>query len=268
VDTPNRRSRMNEVRWRVLGVIFGALPATLLGILAFMGAIAGGQVLSRNDPFGVFLLVWGALGVAGVIGLWLAAVGQRSWVALALVACGLVAVAPLVWAAVVQTLVGAPSWLLLVILPFGIGAAYVIDGLHRSSAQRRAVRRRGGLRLKPKDLLAWTIAVGSSVVLVAGICAFLIDLYHADFSRLEAGLAFEGGLVMLPPLVQIALVLGWAAVPATVLILLFNASRGRIEFSALGVKFKGPAGPIVLWVVTFLATGAFVLALSAQFPPR
>jgi hypothetical protein len=124
------------MRWRVLGVIFGALPATLLGILAFMGVIAGSQALARNDSGALFFLVWGALGVAGVLGLWLAAVSQRSWVALALVACGLVAVAPLVWAAVAQTLVGAPSWLLLVVLPFGIGAAYVIDGLRRSSLWR------------------------------------------------------------------------------------------------------------------------------------
>ena len=124
------------MRWRVLGVIFGALPATLLGILAFMGIIAGSQALARNDSGALFFLVWGALGVAGVLGLWLAAVSQRSWVALALVVCRLVAVAPLVWAAVTQTLVGAPSWLLLVVLPFGIGAAYVIDGLRRSSLWR------------------------------------------------------------------------------------------------------------------------------------
>jgi hypothetical protein len=124
------------MRWRVLGVIFGALPATLLGILAFMGVIAGSQALARKDSGALFFLVWGALGVAGVLGLWLAAVSQRSWVALALVVCGLVAVAPLVWAAVTQTLVGAPSWLLLVVLPFAIGAAYVIDGLRRSSLWR------------------------------------------------------------------------------------------------------------------------------------
>jgi hypothetical protein len=119
--------------------------------------------------------------------------------------------------------------------------------------------------MKPKDLLAWTIAVGSSVVLVAGICAFLIDWYHADFSRLEAFLLTEQRFEMLP-LLQVAVVLGLAAFPATVLVHLFNASRGQIEFSALGVKFKGPAGPIVLWVVTFLATAAFVLAFSTRLP--
>jgi hypothetical protein len=122
--------------WRVVGVVFGALPATLLGILAFMSLIAGSQALARNVSGAWPFLVWGALGVAGVIGLWLAALSQRSWVAIALVACGLVAVAPLVWAAVAAALVGSASWLLLVVLPFGIGAAYVIDGLRRSSPWR------------------------------------------------------------------------------------------------------------------------------------
>jgi hypothetical protein len=120
----------------LLGVLFGALPATLLGILAFMGVIAGSHARARNNSGAWFFLVWGALGVAGVIGLWFAAVSQRSWVAMALVACGLIAAAPFVWAAVAEIFVGAPSWLLLVVLPFGIGAAYIIDGSRRASSWR------------------------------------------------------------------------------------------------------------------------------------
>ena len=121
------------MRWRLLGVVFGALPATLLGILAFMGVIAGSQALAQNNSGAWFFLVWGALGVAGVIGLWLATVSQRSWVAIGLVACGLIAAAPLVRAAVAETFVGAPSWLLLVVLPFVIGGAYVINGIRPPS---------------------------------------------------------------------------------------------------------------------------------------
>jgi hypothetical protein len=124
------------MRWRVLAVVFGALPATLLGILAFMGVIAGSQGLPRNPAGAWIFLVWGALGVAGVIGLWLAAVGERSSVAIALIACGLVAATPFVWAAVEEGLAGGPSWLLLTVLPFGIGAAYIIDALRRSSLWR------------------------------------------------------------------------------------------------------------------------------------
>ena len=120
------------MKWRVVSVVFVALPATLLGILASMGVIAGSQALSRNDSGAWLVLLWGGLGVAGVIGLWLAAVGQRSWVAIALVACGLIAAVPLVWAAVAESFGGAPSWLLLVVFPFGIGAVYVVDGLRRT----------------------------------------------------------------------------------------------------------------------------------------
>ena len=58
-----------------------------------------------------------------MIGLWLAALSQRSWVTVALVACGLIAAVPFVWAAVAESFVGAPSWLLLVVFPFGIGGS-------------------------------------------------------------------------------------------------------------------------------------------------
>jgi len=71
------------MRWRVLGVVFGALPATLLGIFAFMSVIAGSQALARNDSGALPFLVWGALGVAGVTRLWMAAISRRSWVAIA-----------------------------------------------------------------------------------------------------------------------------------------------------------------------------------------
>jgi hypothetical protein len=126
------------MKWRVVSVVFGALPATLLGILAFTGVIAGSQALARSDSGAWLFLPWGALGVAGVIGLWLATLSRRSWVAIALVGCGLIAVTPFVWAAVAQGLAGSPSWLLLVVLPFGIGAAYIIDGLRQSLPRRTA----------------------------------------------------------------------------------------------------------------------------------
>jgi hypothetical protein len=42
------------------------------------------------------------------------------------------------------------------------------------------------------------------------------------------------------------------------LVNVLEAFSGRIEFEALGLKFKGASGPIVLWVLSFLA---FVLAI-------
>ena len=32
-----------------------------------------------------------------------------------------------------------------------------------------------------------------------------------------------------------------------------ESSRGKIEFEVLGLKFKGASGPIIMWVIVFLA---------------
>ena len=39
--------------------------------------------------------------------------------------------------------------------------------------------------------------------------------------------------------------------------------RGQIEFEALGMKFKGASGPIIMWVVVFLA---IVVAMRLVWP--
>jgi len=44
-----------------------------------------------------------------------------------------------------------------------------------------------------------------------------------------------------------------AAVASLGLVLLLENTSGAIEFEAVGLKFRGASGPIVLWVVAFLA---------------
>lgn len=50
-----------------------------------------------------------------------------------------------------------------------------------------------------------------------------------------------------------------AGAAALSLVIILEVTSGNIEFEALGFKFKGASGPIVLWVFTFLA---FVAALK------
>ena len=52
-----------------------------------------------------------------------------------------------------------------------------------------------------------------------------------------------------------------AAVGSFLLVTVLQISAGKIEFDALGCKLKGASGPVVLWVVCFLAiaTGIKVL---------
>jgi hypothetical protein len=44
-----------------------------------------------------------------------------------------------------------------------------------------------------------------------------------------------------------------AAAVAFCLVTILEATSGNIEFKALGFEFKGASGPIVLWVLSFLA---------------
>ena len=48
--------------------------------------------------------------------------------------------------------------------------------------------------------------------------------------------------------------LPFASVGSLFLVLLLRYSAGPIEFEGLGFKFKGASGPIVMWVLCFLAT--------------
>jgi hypothetical protein len=125
--------------WRVLAVTLGALPATALGVVAFMGVIAGSQGFTRDRTQAAMFLLWGVLGVAGVIGLWFAVLGQAPRWALPLTVCGLIAAVPLVALGLAAAIVGEPSWLLLALPPFALGTVYVVGG-----ARGRRLRRATG----------------------------------------------------------------------------------------------------------------------------
>ncbi|WP_019531622.1 hypothetical protein [Dasania marina] len=47
-----------------------------------------------------------------------------------------------------------------------------------------------------------------------------------------------------------------------------KSSRGALEFSALGIHIKGPAAPILYWVLIFVAVSATVIALLGIFHPQ
>jgi hypothetical protein len=47
--------------------------------------------------------------------------------------------------------------------------------------------------------------------------------------------------------------LPFAAISSLCLVLLLRYSAGPIEFEGLGFKFKGASGPIIMWVLCFLA---------------
>jgi hypothetical protein len=51
------------------------------------------------------------------------------------------------------------------------------------------------------------------------------------------------------------------AIGALCLVLILRGTSGPIELEVLGLKFKGAAGPIIMWVLTFLAMALAVKLL-------
>ena len=52
-----------------------------------------------------------------------------------------------------------------------------------------------------------------------------------------------------------------AGVGAFLLVQVLQISAGKIEFEAFGLKFRGASGPVVLWVVCFMAVALSVRLL-------
>jgi hypothetical protein len=52
-----------------------------------------------------------------------------------------------------------------------------------------------------------------------------------------------------------------AAAGAFCVLLVFEARTGQVEFEALGFRFRGGAGPAVIWVFAFLAIAGAIRLL-------
>jgi len=114
-------------------------------------------------------------------------------------------------------------------------------------------------RIKPGDVLAWVFAVTLSALIVV-FAAFLVsDWYRADFSRFERAMSAETYVARIPSILQAAIAVCIAAIPATFITRYFRSTRGDLEITGLGIKIRGPSGPILLWVASFLAAAAFII---------
>ncbi len=117
--------------WHILTVVFGALPATWLGVFAAMGVWYGGYALvvsigSVNllDILGSLLIVvWSLLGLYGALGLWAVGIGfvNRFWM-LGIVA-GLIAAFPFIMFMLLTGALGLGE--VLVLPPTIVGSAWL-----------------------------------------------------------------------------------------------------------------------------------------------
>lgn len=126
---------------RLLIALVGALRASALGSFAVGVAYGGIRMLASAEPYGLLLVTWALLGVAGVAGLWLGVItGPGSIVAAALIGCGLAAEAVLIWLAVTGAALATPftfrsldaAYATFLSLPLLVGAAYICHALVRA----------------------------------------------------------------------------------------------------------------------------------------
>jgi hypothetical protein len=112
------------------------------------------------------------------------------------------------------------------------------------------------LAMKPRDLLGWTVAVGGSVFVLYAVFHVFQEISTNHFPNLAA--VFHAD----PASTSAALLMLVPAAIATAVVLLLRSTSGKLEFSALGLKFKGPAGPISLWGATFLVVSVVMYAFA------
>jgi hypothetical protein len=110
--------------------------------------------------------------------------------------------------------------------------------------------------MTPRKLLSWAFSISAIFWIVLMIFHVGQEVYTRQFPILERLLDTNHAVIASFFIVAVS------ASIATFIIFLFGGTRGAIEFNALGVKIKGPSGPIVLWCIAFLVIMAGIVALA------
>ena len=113
--------------------------------------------------------------------------------------------------------------------------------------------------MTPRKFLSWVFASAITALVCLGLVLVVFDVFAGVFPRLSALTSITS------PLGQALLISGASALVATVLVTILQASRGQLEFNALGIELRGPSGPLLLWAVIFVVVAAVILAASSVF---
>ena len=103
--------------------------------------------------------------------------------------------------------------------------------------------------LKLKRLITWAVVAGTAVATV-GFFAFLV--FHALWGK-AAPETWPAVMVEKHFAAMVGTPL--SLMTAFCIVSILKVTNGPVEFEALGFKFRGASGPIVLWVFSFLAVG-------------
>jgi hypothetical protein len=96
----------------------------------------------------------------------------------------------------------------------------------------------------------WSVLVGAVVYGVTFFAFAIYGMIHREWIEQLAKDHFAA-TIGLP----------CAALAALLLVTILEMNAGRIQFKVFGFEFKGAAGPIVMWVLCFLAIAAAIKLL-------
>jgi hypothetical protein len=108
----------------------------------------------------------------------------------------------------------------------------------------------------PSHLEKW-IGVGTRIgafAMIAIVATVLLVFIHAVWND-------PGANGIVAKHVRVIIGLPVAGLFSLVVIALFRSTEGTIKFEALGFKFEGASGPIVMWVICFLAISGSIRLL-------
>ena len=94
-----------------------------------------------------------------------------------------------------------------------------------------------------KTVARWLAIIGSALGAFAALFA-VVYTYSTDPTSFASLLKTQVRAVIGIPM---------AAVSSFCAVMVLEANSGPIEFEALGFKFRGASGPVVLWIFGFLA---------------
>jgi hypothetical protein len=95
------------------------------------------------------------------------------------------------------------------------------------------------------------------LVLLGGVILGGAFVYGSAISMLRDPAVYKIAIDHFPAAVG----LPSAALVALCVVVFLESSSGPIEFEGFGFKFKGASGPIILWVIVFLAITAAIKVL-------
>jgi hypothetical protein len=111
-----------------------------------------------------------------------------------------------------------------------------------------------GPHLNPRQegIMSWLVFL-LIVIVLAGLIGTWLAVVVTSYDDVQRELVLQHYVVIVG--------LPVAGVFSFIVVFLFKQTSGPVEFEAFTLKFRGAAGPVILWILCFLAIAAAIKVL-------